>query len=120
VLVVDDEADARELIAAVLGQSGAEVATAASAAEALDSLTRVRPHVLVSDISMPGDDGYALLRRVRELSLERHGRVPAVALTAYARAEDRERALAVGFASHVPKPVEPAELVDVVARLAAR
>jgi signal transduction histidine kinase/ActR/RegA family two-component response regulator len=120
VLVVDDEADARELIAAVLGQSGAEVATAASAAEALDSLTRLQPHVLVSDISMPGDDGYALLRRVRELSLERHGRVPAVALTAYARAEDRERALAVGFASHVPKPVEPAELVDVVARLAAR
>jgi signal transduction histidine kinase len=120
VLVVDDDADARELITAVLGQSGAEVVTAASTEEALDALPRTRPHVLVSDLSMPGDDGYALLERVRALGLDREGRVPAVALTAFARAEDRARALAVGYAVHVPKPVEPAELVEVVARLAPR
>ena len=120
VLVVDDDADARDLITAVLGQSGAEVVTAASAAEALDALARARPHVLVSDLSMPGDDGYELLERVRALGLDREGRVPAVALTAFARAEDRARALAVGYAVHVPKPVEPAALVEVVARLASR
>jgi signal transduction histidine kinase/CheY-like chemotaxis protein len=120
VLLVDDEPDARELVAAVLVQSGAEVVATASAAEALDALARARPHVLVSDISMPDEDGYALLRRVRSLGLDRGARLPAVALTAYARPEDRARALAVGFQVHVPKPVEPAELVEVVARLAGR
>ena len=120
VLVVDDDADARELITAVLGQSGAEVVTAASTAEALNALARARPHVLVSDLSMPGDDGYALLERVRALGLDRDGRVPAVALTAFARADDRARALAAGYAVHIPKPVEPAALVEVVARLAPR
>src|SRR5437879_3760312 len=120
VLVVDDDADTRDLITAVLGQSGADVLTAASAQEALDVLARARPDVLVSDLSMPGDDGYALLERVRALGLDRDGRVPAIALTAFARAEDRARALAVGFAVHVPKPVEPAALVEVVARLASR
>ena len=120
VLVVDDDADTRDLVTAVLGQSGAEVLTAASAEEALDTLARARPDVLVSDLSMPGDDGYALLERVRALGLDRDGRVPAIALTAFARAEDRARALAVGFAVHVPKPVEPAALVEVVARLASR
>jgi len=118
VLVVDDDADARDLVTAVLGQSGAEVMTASSTVEALDALGRVRPHVLVSDLSMPGDDGYALLQRVRALGLDREGRLPAVALTAFARAEDRARALAVGYAVHVSKPVEPNELVEVVARLA--
>ena len=117
-LVVDDDADARDLVTAVLGQSGAEVMTASSTVEALDALGRVRPHVLVSDLSMPGDDGYALLQRVRALGLDREGRLPAVALTAFARAEDRARALAVGYAVHVSKPVEPNELVEVVARLA--
>jgi len=120
VLVVDDDADARELITAVLGQSGAEVVTAASTAEALNALARARPHVLVSDLSMPGDDGYALLERVRALGLDRDGRVPAVALTAFARADDRARALAAGYAVHISKPVEPAALVEVVARLAPR
>jgi CheY-like chemotaxis protein len=91
VLVVDDDADTRDLITAVLGQSGAEVVTVSSTLEALDALARLRPHVLVSDISMPGDDGYALLARVRALGLDREGRLPAVALTAYARAEDRDR-----------------------------
>jgi signal transduction histidine kinase len=120
VLLVEDEDDARDLVTAVLAQSGAEVVAAASAAEALDALTRTRPHVLVSDISMPDEDGYALLERVRALGLDRGDRLPAVALTAYARAEDRARARAVGFEVHVPKPVEPAELVEVVARLAGR
>jgi len=118
VLVVDDDADARDLVTAVLGQSGAEVMTASSTVEALDALGRARPHVLVSDLSMPGDDGYALLQRVRALGLDREGRLPAVALTAFARAEDRARALAVGYAVHVSKPVEPNALVEVVARLA--
>jgi signal transduction histidine kinase len=120
VLVVDDDADARDLVRAVLGQSGADVVTASSTLEALDALQRARPHVLVSDLSMPGDDGYALLHRVRALGLDREGRVPAVALTAFARAEDRARALAAGYAVHVSKPVEPAKLVEVVARLASR
>jgi CheY-like chemotaxis protein len=104
----------------VLAQSGADVVATASAAEALDALARARPHVLVSDLSMPEVDGYALLRRVRALGLDRGRQLPAVALTAYARPEDRARALAVGFQVHVPKPVEPAELVEVVARLAGR
>jgi signal transduction histidine kinase len=120
VLVVDDDPDARDLVTAVLGQSGAEVLTAASSQEALDALARARPHVLVSDLSMPGDDGYALLERVRALGLDRGGHVAAVALTAFARAEDRARALAAGYAVHIPKPVEPAALVEVVARVAAR
>jgi len=120
VLLVDDEPDARELVTAVLVQSGADVVATASAAEALEALARTRPHVLVSDISMSDGDGYALLRRVRALGLGGGARLPAVALTAYARAEDRARALAVGFQVHVPKPVEPAELVEVVARLAGR
>jgi len=120
VLVVDDDPDARDLVTAVLGQSGADVVTASSTVEALDALARARPHVLVSDLSMPGDDGYALLQRVRALGLDHDGRVPAVALTASARAEDRARALAAGYAVHVSKPVEPAELVEVVARLASR
>jgi len=104
----------------VLGQSGAEVVTASSTEEALDALARARPHVLVSELSMPGDDRYALLERIRALGLDRDGRVPAVALTAFARAEDRARALAAGYAVHVPKPVEPAALVEIVARLAPR
>jgi signal transduction histidine kinase len=120
VLVVDDDPDARDLVTAVLGQSGAEVVTAASTQEALDALARARPHVLVSDLSMPGDDGYALLERVRALGLDRGRHVAAVALTAFARAEDRARALAAGYAVHIPKPVEPAALVEVVARVAAR
>jgi len=120
VLVVDDDADARDLVTAVLGQSGAEVVTASSTVEALDVLARARPNVLVSDLSMPGDDGYALLQRVRALGLDHDGWVPAVALTAFARAEDRARALAAGYAVHVSKPVEPDELVEVVARLASR
>ncbi|MFY9611380.1 MAG: response regulator [Blastocatellia bacterium] len=123
-LVVDDEADARELVATLLQQYGANVTSAASAEEALAVLTSdeidKRPDVLVSDISMPDVDGYALIGRIRELSPEKGGRIPAVALTAYGRAIDRIRALSAGFNMHIPKPVEPAELATVVASLTGR
>jgi signal transduction histidine kinase/ActR/RegA family two-component response regulator len=118
VLVVDDEADARELFAATLAGWGAEVLTAASAAEALALVERERPDALLADIGMPGEDGYALIRQVRALPPERGGRTPAAALTAYARAEDRQRALSAGFQTHMPKPIKAAELAAVVATLA--
>ena len=122
VLVVDDEADARKLVSTVLRQYGAEAVTAASAEEALARLTADggRFDVLVSDISMPEEDGYSLIRRVRQCGPERGGYVPAVALTAYGRVEDRLRALAAGFQMHVAKPVEPEELAAVVAAVAGR
>ena len=120
VLVVDDEADTRELLAAVLNSCGARVTLAASAAEAFRHVERARPDVLVTDIGMPEEDGYSLLARIRELPRERGGEIPAAALTAYARAEDRVRALRSGFQMHVSKPVEPAELITVVAGLAGR
>jgi CheY-like chemotaxis protein/anti-sigma regulatory factor (Ser/Thr protein kinase) len=120
VLVVDDEADTRDLLATALGHAGAQVEPAASAGEALDALRERRPDVLVCDIGMPGVDGYALLGRVRALPPEEGGLVPAVALTAYARADDRRRALAAGYQIHVAKPVDPDELIAVVARMAGR
>jgi signal transduction histidine kinase/ActR/RegA family two-component response regulator len=120
VLAVDDEPDARELLAMVLRQCGANVTTCGSAAEALAELERHTPDVLVSDIGMPGEDGYYLIRKVRALDPDRGGRIPAVALTAYARAEDRMQALSAGYSMHVPKPVEPAELAVVIASLTRR
>jgi PAS domain S-box-containing protein len=120
VLVVDDEEDTRDLLRAVLEKCGAEVTMAASTAEALDALEALRPDVLVSDLGMPGADGYALIARVRALPAERGGQTPAAALTAYARAEDRLRVLSSGFQIHLPKPVEPMELIIVVANLAGR
>jgi PAS domain S-box-containing protein len=118
VLVVDDEPDARDTLQQILEHCDAEVRTAGSAAEALAALETWRPHVLLSDIGMPGEDGYSLMRRVRELSPERGGRTPAAALTAFARGEDRRRALHAGFQMHVAKPVEVQELAAVVANLA--
>jgi PAS domain S-box-containing protein len=115
VVVVDDEPDARELVAIVLGRCGARVVTAGSAAEALAAIEDVRPHVLVSDIGMPAVDGYELLRRVRELGGDRGGAVPAIALTAFARSEERTLALRAGYLVHLPKPVEPTELAATVA-----
>jgi len=115
VLVVDDEADARDLVAAVLEQMGAQVTFAGSAAEALAAVARELPDVLLSDIGMPGEDGYALIRKFRELPNAAH--IPAAALTAYARAEDRRKALDAGFMMHIPKPVEPDELISVIANL---
>jgi CheY-like chemotaxis protein len=94
------------------------VASAGSAEEGLALLKATRPHVLLSDIEMPGEDGYSLLRKVRLLSPEEGGMTPAAALTAYAGTEDRMRALASGFQIHVPKPVQPAELAVVVSSLA--
>jgi CheY-like chemotaxis protein len=96
------------------------VKTAGSVREALEQLGRFRPAVLISDIGMPGEDGYELIRRVRELPAGQGGNIPAVALTAYARAEDRLRALRAGYQMHVPKPVELAELVAVAASLVQR
>jgi CheY-like chemotaxis protein len=119
-LVVDDEADAREVVTEVLRACGAEVTSAASAAEALDLFGRVRPDVIVSDIGMPETDGYTLLRRIRALPAERGGRTPAVALTAYTRPEDVHRAFAAGYQMHAAKPVEPAGLATMVANLGGR
>jgi hypothetical protein len=120
VLVVDDEPDARWLVQRLLEDCRAVVTTAASAAEALERLRAERPDVLVSDIGMPGEDGYSLIRKVRGLGAAGGGDVPAIALTAYARAEDRMKAMLAGFEQHVVKPVEPVELITLIAILAGR
>lgn len=120
VLVVDDEPDALELIAQVLKRAKAAVTTAGSAAEALERIEQSLPDVLVSDIAMPDADGFALIRQVRQMEPNKGGQIPAIALTAYARDEDRQRALSAGFQQHLAKPVEPAELVAAVAQLVAR
>ncbi len=118
VLLVEDEADARMLTATLLERQGARVTAAGTAAEALEALARELPDVLLSDIAMPGMDGYALIKRLRENP--DWSRVPAAALTAFVSPTDRGRALLAGFDTHVPKPVEPAELMAVVAALADR
>jgi len=124
ILVVDDEADMRRVIAMVLQQCGAEVLAVGSTSEAMEVLRLNAsgrwPDVLLCDIAMPGEDGYTLLRQVRALEAERGGRIPVAALTAYAREEERRQVLLAGFQLHVPKPVNPAELVTVVANLAGR
>ncbi|PYQ46846.1 MAG: hypothetical protein DMF78_25275, partial [Acidobacteria bacterium] len=120
VLVVEDEADARDLIRTVLEQLGAGVITAASADEALAVLDRERLDVLLSDIEMPGMDGYRFMRTVRERPAHLGGRIPAAALTAYARPEDKAAAIRAGFQLHLAKPVQPAELAAVVSSLAGR
>ena len=120
VLVVDDQPDARELVARLLSDCHATVFIAANAAEALALVESELPNVLVSDIGMPEVDGYQLLKRIRNLGPERGGGVPAIALTAFARSEDRTRALQHGFQVHVSKPVEPAELIATVANVAGR
>jgi len=120
VLVVDDDSDARGVIARILRDARASVITAASAAEALEILREAKPALLISDIGMPGEDGYDLIRKVRALPTESCRRVPAVALTAFARSEDRQRALLAGYQLHVAKPVEPSELLTVCASLVGR
>ncbi len=120
VLVVDDDRDGLEMLAAILGNCGAEVRACASAAEAFDAVQSWRPDVLVSDVEMPGEDGYAFIRRVRALDSSRLARTPAVALTAYGRVEDRLRTLSAGYSMHVAKPADPTELAIVVANLAGR
>jgi PAS domain S-box-containing protein len=118
VLVVEDEADARALVCEVLEGSGCVVTTASTADEALAAIAREVPDVMLSDIGLPGESGYDLMRRVRALPPDRGGRIPAAAITAYARGEDRIKALSAGFILHVPKPVDPEELVTVAAALA--
>jgi CheY-like chemotaxis protein len=120
VLLVDDEPDARDLVARLLRASGASVVSAGSGAEALVLRERQRPDILISDIGMPGMDGYELLRRMREGDDSKGERVPAVALTAFARSEDRTRALRAGFLVHVSKPVQPSELLATVASITGR
>ncbi|WP_017316407.1 PAS domain-containing hybrid sensor histidine kinase/response regulator [Mastigocladopsis repens] len=128
VLVVDDEADTRDFLTTVLQQCQAEVKAVGSAQEALDAMTQWKPDVLVSDIGMPEEDGYSLIRKVRSkeragyisLSPQQSGKIPAAAITAYARPEDRMRAIQEGYQLHLPKPVEPAELATVVASLVGR
>jgi CheY-like chemotaxis protein len=118
VLIVDDDADARDLLKSLLGQAGAVVETADSASTGFDELRRFRPHVLVSDIGLPGEDGYAFVRRVRILEPSEGGGIPSIALTAYARDVDRTKALAAGFTTHIGKPVNPGDLIAAVANLA--
>jgi signal transduction histidine kinase/CheY-like chemotaxis protein len=120
VLVVDDEPDARSLLRRLLEDCEATVFAAASAAEAMELLESHRPEVLVSDIGMPSEDGYSLIRRIRSLPVDRGRNIPAVALTAYVRAEDRVTAILAGFQHHLAKPVEPRELIAIVAALGNR
>lgn len=120
VLLVDDDPDTRFFLCTALTQWGAKAIEASSVEEAMKALEQWKPDVLISDIGMPEEDGYSLIRKVRSLSAEQGGLIPAAALTAYARTEDRTRSLLEGFQIHVPKPVEPNELVAVVATLAGR
>lgn len=120
VLLVDDEPDTRELLAFTLKEYGAEVMAVASAGEVLALLESFQPDILVSDIGMPQMDGYTLLRQVRSLPPERGGQIGAIALTAYARVEDRQQALLAGFQGHISKPVEPMHLVAAIADLVSQ
>jgi signal transduction histidine kinase/DNA-binding response OmpR family regulator len=117
ILLVEDEPDSRELLATIFQQEGATVATAQCVSEALVEFEKSLPDILVSDIAMPDEDGYALIRKVRARSVERGGTIPAIALTAYAKEEDRNRALAEGFQIHVSKPVDPLSLIEIVANM---
>jgi CheY-like chemotaxis protein len=120
VLVVDDGEDVREVVSALLGQCGAEVQAVGTAGEALEMMARFAPHVLVSEVEMRGETGFSLIQKVRALPADHGGLVPAAALSAYGRTDDRVQALLAGFQIHVPKPVQPTELVAVVATLAGR
>lgn len=117
IIIVDDEPDARELLTSLLTIYGADVTMCASAAEVLNVLPTIRPNILISDVGMPVMDGYAMIKKVREFSIESGGQTPAIALTAFTRVEDRVRALTQGFQMFVPKPVEPSELVAAIKSL---
>jgi CheY-like chemotaxis protein len=120
VLVVDDERDTRDLLVTILTQSGALVQAVATVADALEILRLKKQDLLISDIEMPNEDGYSLIRKVRVLEQGQERRIPAIALTAHARGADRLRALSAGYQLHIPKPVEPAELVMAIANLTDR
>ncbi|MDF2694765.1 MAG: two-component sensor histidine kinase [Labilithrix sp.] len=118
ILIVEDESDTRELLREILTRCGAAVELAASTAEGINALARCRPDLIVSDIGMPQEDGFTFIRRIRTLPEDGPGRVPVVALTAFARTEDRTAALRAGFRAHVPKPIDIGELLAVIASLA--
>jgi hypothetical protein len=120
VLVVDDDPDSRDLLSLMLTNHGAEVMACASTAEALRTLDEWRPDVLVSDIGMPGEDGYELIKKVRARGMEGGGFIPAIAVTAYVRREDVHRAYMAGYQAHIAKPIEPVELAITVASLVGR
>jgi CheY-like chemotaxis protein len=120
VLVVDDDRDSLDLVHTILVGLGAEARECASASAGLKVIQEWRPHVLISDIEMPEEDGYTFIRKVRALDVTKGGKTPALALTAYGRVEDRLRTLSAGYSMHVPKPVDPAELGVIVASLAGR
>jgi CheY-like chemotaxis protein len=120
VLIVEDDRIAREMLATLLRRAGAEPVEAASAAEGFAALATALPDLIISDLEMPGEDGFGLLRRVRALAADAGGATPALALTAHARPEDRQAALAAGFQEHLAKPVDAAALLAALGRLAAR
>jgi CheY-like chemotaxis protein len=119
VLVVEDDPDARELVVAILEDAGAVVESAESAPEGFAAVRSFHPQLLVSDIGMPGEDGYSLIRRIRALGPSEGGTIPSIALTAYTRAEDRAKALGAGFSMHLGKPIKPTELVSAIEALVA-
>jgi CheY-like chemotaxis protein len=118
--VVSDSPDGRALTSIMLTEAGASVVAVGSVRDALQAIDAQRPDVLVTDIRLPDEDGYALIRQVREAEAEQGGFLPALALTGFVRAEDRARILAAGFQAHVPKPVEPGELTVAIATLIDR
>ncbi len=120
VLLVDDEPEARQIISTVITRTGAEVKSCKSAHEALVKLSEWKPDVILSDIAMPGQDGYSFIRQVRSLPRDKGGDTPAAALTAYARDIDRRQALAAGYQMHIAKPIAASQLVTMIARLAGR
>jgi CheY-like chemotaxis protein len=117
ILAIDDELDVRDMLQTLLEDCGANVMTASSAQEGLAALTMWKPHVLISDIGMPEEDGYSLIRKIRALSPEQGADVPAIALTGYVRVEERMRALEAGYQMFVPKPVETNELISIIGDL---
>lgn len=117
IMVVEDNSDSRAFLTMMLEQSGAEVSAFSSASEAIEHLKCSTPHLLISDIAMPGEDGYQLIRAVRELDQQHGGSIPAIALTAYTKPEDRSQALSAGFQVHVSKPVEPSALINAITEL---
>jgi CheY-like chemotaxis protein len=117
VLVVDDEPDARDIAKAALMQQGAEVCTCASAAEALKQVFTWKPTVILCDIGMPQEDGYDFIRQLRQQEVDKGSQIPAIAVTAFTREEDKLKAIASGYQTHFPKPIEPIQLAVVVASL---
>src|SRR5207249_7929072 len=120
ILVVDDEPDSRELVAMILKRSGSEVRCSDSAAAAIRAFKEWKPDLLISDIAMPNEDGFILLEKLRKLKSKRAKQIPAVALSAYASDEDRSLALSKGFQLHLPKPIEPENLVTSIAAALGR